>query len=63
MRPVKRSQREPWSVSDAHTFLIAISMQNEIRVLRVFCYILLNRWTNNVNLEVVLAGPTESGFC
>jgi hypothetical protein len=43
--------------------LIDTSMQNEIRVLRVFCYVLLNRWANNVDLEVVVSGPTEGGFC
>ena len=38
-------------------------MQNKIRVLGVFCEILLYRRTNNVDLEVVISGPTESGFC
>jgi len=35
-------------------------MQNEIRVLRVFCYILLYGGANNIDLEIMISGPTES---
>jgi hypothetical protein len=38
-------------------------MHNKIRVLGVLRYILLYRWANNVDLEVVLSGPTESSLC
>ena len=38
------------------------SMQNKIRVLGVSCYVLLHGWANDVDLEVVLSGESESGF-
>jgi hypothetical protein len=37
-------------------------MQDKICVLRVLRYILLYRGANDVDLEVVLSGETESGF-
>ena len=42
---------------------VATSMHNKIRVLRVLRYVCLDRGTNNIYLEVVLAGPVEGGFC
>jgi hypothetical protein len=49
--------------SSSRASLIVTSMENEIRVLGVFCYVLLYCWANDVDLEVVLSGETESGFC
>ncbi len=37
-------------------------MQDEIGVLRVLRYILLYRGTNDVDLEVVVPGPTKSSL-
>jgi hypothetical protein len=39
------------------------SMQDKIRVLGVLRYILLYRGANDVDLEVMLSGETESCFC
>ena len=47
----------------SHRARIVTSTENEIRVLGVCCYVLLYCWANDVDLEVVLPGETESGFC
>ena len=38
-------------------------MQNKIGIFRVLRYKLLYGGANDVDLEVVLSGPTESGLC
>src|SRR5215468_4368353 len=46
-----------------HAFYRATSRHNKIGVLRMLFNISVHCWTNDVYLEILLAGPVEGSFC
>ena len=70
LRPQRLPFRHPGSgttnltyvVNSCNSGRVLRSMQNKIRILRMLGYVLLHGGADNIDLEVVVSGKTESRF-